>query len=104
MRRFLSLAAVCVFALGVWAQETVAVNTGNLVSPEVKNQTITFRLWAPEAENVSVEADFLRRPGNRLHWEKWKWLEGFRCRKAKMECGLTQPRYLRRNCTPIVSM
>jgi enterochelin esterase-like enzyme len=61
MRRFLSLAAVCVFALGVWAQETVAVNTGNLVSPEVKNQTVTFRLWAPEAENVSVEADFFEK-------------------------------------------
>ena len=61
MRRFLSLAAVCVFALGVWAQENVAVNTGNLVSPEVKNQTVTFRLWAPEAENVSVEADFFEK-------------------------------------------
>lgn len=58
MRRFLSLAAMCVCALGVWAQETVAVNTGNLVSPEVKNQTVTFRLWAPEAKHVSVEADF----------------------------------------------
>lgn len=61
MRRFLSLAAMCVCALGVWAQETVAVNTGNLVSPEVKNQTVTFRLWAPEAKHVSVEADFFEK-------------------------------------------
>lgn len=61
MRRILSLAAMCVFALGVWAQETVAVNTGNLVSPEVKNQTVTFRLWAPNAKEVCVEADFFEK-------------------------------------------
>ncbi len=61
MRRFLSLAAMCVFTLGVWAQETVAVNTGNLVSPEVKNQTVTFRLWAPNAKEVCVEADFFEK-------------------------------------------
>ena len=52
---------MCVFALGVWAQETVAVNTGNLVSPEVKNQTVTFRLWAPNAKEVCVEADFFKK-------------------------------------------
>ncbi len=61
MRRILSLAAMCVFTLGVWAQETVAVNTGNLVSPEVKNQTVTFRLWAPNAKEVCVEADFFEK-------------------------------------------
>lgn len=61
MRRFLSLAAGCVFSLSVWAQETVAVNTGNLVSPEVKNQTVTFRLWAPNAKDVCVEADFFEK-------------------------------------------
>lgn len=52
---------MCVFTLGVWAQETVAVNTGNLVSPEVKNQTVTFRLWAPNAKEVCVEADFFEK-------------------------------------------
>lgn len=52
---------MCVFALGVWAQETVAVNTGNLVSPEVKNQTVTFRLLAPNAKEVCVEADFFEK-------------------------------------------
>lgn len=61
MRRILSLAAMCVFTLGVWAQETVAVNTGNWVSPEVKNQTVTFRLWAPNAKEVCVEADFFEK-------------------------------------------
>lgn len=61
MRRILSLAAMCVFTLGVWAQETVAVNTGNLVSPEVKNQTVTFRLLAPNAKEVCVEADFFEK-------------------------------------------
>lgn len=49
------------FSLSVWAQETVAVNTGNLVSPEVKNQTVTFRLWAPNAKDVCVEADFFEK-------------------------------------------
>lgn len=52
---------MCVFTLGVWAQETVAVNTGNLVSPEVKNQTVTFRLLAPNAKEVCVEADFFEK-------------------------------------------
>lgn len=61
MRRILSLAAMCVFTLGVWAQETVAVNTGNLVSPEVKNRTVTFRLLAPNAKEVCVEADFFEK-------------------------------------------
>lgn len=61
MKRFLSLAAGCVFSLSVWAQETVAVNTGNLVSPEVKNQTVTFRLLAPNAKEVYVEADFFEK-------------------------------------------
>lgn len=52
MKQFLSLVAVCIFSLSAWAQETVAVNTGDLISPEVKNQTVTFRLLAPEAREV----------------------------------------------------
>ena len=61
MKQFLSLVAVCIFSLSAWAQETVAVNTGDLISPEVKNQTVTFRLLAPEAREVWVETDFFEK-------------------------------------------
>ena len=77
MKQFLSLVAVCIFSLSAWAQETVAVNTGDLISPEVKNQTVTFRLLAPEAREVWVETDFFDLksatpfPKCYLHKEKW---------------------------------
>ena len=60
MKQFLSLVAVCIFLLSAWAQETVAVNTGDS-SPEVKNQTVTFRLLAPEARGSMGR--------NRLLWK-----------------------------------
>lgn len=44
MKAFLSLAVGCLISLSAWAQETVAVNTGDIVSPELKNQTVTFKL------------------------------------------------------------
>lgn len=63
MKAFFSLAVGCLISLSAWAQETVAVNTGDIVSPELKNQTVTFKLLAPNAKEVVVEADFL----NELH-------------------------------------
>ena len=35
MKAFFSLAVGCLISLSAWAQETVAVNTGDIVSPEV---------------------------------------------------------------------
>lgn len=61
MKAFLSLAVGCLISLSAWAQETVAVNTGDIVSPELKNQTITFKLLAPNAKEVVVEADFFEK-------------------------------------------
>ena len=50
MKAFFSLAVGCLISLSAWAQETVAVNTGDIVSPELKNQTVTFKLLAPNAK------------------------------------------------------
>lgn len=61
MKTLLSFAAGCLISLSAWAQETVAVNTGDLVSPEVKGQTVTFKLLAPNAKEVLVEADFFEK-------------------------------------------
>ena len=61
MKTLLSFAAGCLISLSAWAQETVAVNTGDIVSPEVKNQTVTFKLLAPTAKEVLVEADFFEK-------------------------------------------
>lgn len=66
MKTLLSLAVGCLISLSAWAQETVAVNTGDLVSPEVKDQTVTFKLLAPNAKEVLVEADFSKRSNDRL--------------------------------------
>lgn len=68
MKAFLSLAVGCLISLSAWAQETVAVNTGDIVSPELKNQTVTFKLLAPNAKEVVVEADFLKKLNGRPHW------------------------------------
>ena len=64
MKAFFSLAVGCLISLSAWAQETVAVNTGDIVSPELKNQTVTFKLLASNAKEVVVEADFFERTSN----------------------------------------
>lgn len=61
MKTLLSLTVGCLISLSAWAQETVAVNTGDLVFPEVKGQTVTFKLLAPNAKEVLVEADFFEK-------------------------------------------
>lgn len=61
MKTLLSLTVGCLISLSAWAQETVAVNTGDLISPEVKGQTVTFKLLAPNAKEVLVEADFFEK-------------------------------------------
>ena len=60
MRKLCISILFCLAAAGAWAQETIAVNTGDIVSPEQHpDQTVTFRLMAPEARKVEIEADFL---------------------------------------------
>lgn len=47
-------------ATAVTAQETVGLNAGNIVSPEVNaDNTVTIRFFAPQAKEVTMEADFL---------------------------------------------
>ena len=62
-QRLLMFVMGCLMTLSAWSQETVAVNTGNIVSPELNEteRTVTFRMFAPKAEEVTVEADFFGR-------------------------------------------
>jgi len=61
MKRLLFLALLIAFVGNVRAQETIMFNTGNIVSPEIKNdQTVTFRFLAPNAQKVEVEGSFLK--------------------------------------------
>ena len=47
--------------MGMQAQETIAVNTGDITSPELNAETrqATFRMAAPQAQLVELEASFL---------------------------------------------
>ena len=61
MKRLLFLALLIAFVGNIRAQETIMFNTGNIVSPEIKNdQTVTFRFLAPNAQKVEVEGSFLK--------------------------------------------
>ena len=61
MKRLLFLALLIAFVGNARAQETIMFNTGNIVSPEIKNdQTVTFRFLAPNAQKVEVEGSFLK--------------------------------------------
>ena len=62
-RLFLILAALCV-TMSVTAQE--ALRSGSrIVSPEIHdNNSVTLRLFAPEAKKVVVTANFLTPDGN----------------------------------------
>lgn len=54
------LAATAAFAMTMNAQETVHLNTGDIVSPEIHaDNTVTFRLFAPQAKTVELEGSFL---------------------------------------------
>ena len=60
MRKLLYLIMTGVMTLTATAQETIGVNTGDITSPEIRNdQSVVFRLFAPQAKEVSVEGDFL---------------------------------------------
>ena len=62
-QRLLMFVAGCMMMLSAQSQETVAMDTGNIVSPElnVASRTVTFRILAPKAKEVTVEADFFGR-------------------------------------------
>lgn len=60
MKKLLNTLTLCLFTLMGMAQETVAVATGDMVSPKLNsNQTVTFSMLAPHAQKVELEADFL---------------------------------------------
>ena len=56
---FLLLVALC--AMNMKGQETIALNTGDITSPDIDATTgkVTFRLLAPEARTVELEGSFL---------------------------------------------
>ena len=60
MKRLLTYVMLLFASITINAQETVGVNTGDIKSPEVNNDnSVTLRLFAPQAKDVRVEADFL---------------------------------------------
>ena len=63
-KALLSVLFVCC-AVFTYAQETIALNTGDITSPELDTSTrqATFRLAAPNAQTVELEASFLPAPG-----------------------------------------
>ena len=59
-RHFISIIVFLFMALTANAQETIGVNTGDITSPEIRNDnSVVFRLLAPQAKEVFVEGDFL---------------------------------------------
>ena len=62
-KALLSVLFVCC-AIFTYAQETIALNTGDITSPELNATTrqATFRLAAPKAQTVVLEASFLEKP------------------------------------------
>lgn len=60
MKKVITTALLLLLTTGATAQETVAVNTGEIISPEISaDNTVAFRLFAPNAKQVQLEADFL---------------------------------------------
>ncbi|MBQ2200731.1 MAG: esterase, partial [Bacteroidaceae bacterium] len=60
MKKLLLIALLLSFVGGLQAQETIMTNTGNIVSPEIANDnTVTFRMFAPNAQKVEIEGNFL---------------------------------------------
>ncbi len=60
MKRVFILMGLAVQLMAASAQETVGLNAGDIVSPEINaDQTVTFRFFAPQAKEVKLEADFL---------------------------------------------
>ena len=59
-KHFISTIVFLFMALTANAQETIGVNTGDITSPEIRNDnSVVFRLLAPQAKEVFVEGDFL---------------------------------------------
>ena len=65
MKKYLmTVLFLCISAMTMMAQETVMRNTGNIKSPEVNNDgTVTFRLYAPKAQEVKLQGSFLSQRG-----------------------------------------
>lgn len=61
MRKILTVFAFSLCSvMNMAAQETVALNTGDIISPKLNaNRTVTFSMLAPNAQKVQLEADFL---------------------------------------------
>ena len=65
MKKYLmTVLFLCFSAMSMMAQETVMRNTGSIKSPEVNNDgTVTFRLYAPKAQEVKLQGSFLSQRG-----------------------------------------
>ena len=61
MKRFFFVALVVLCSMKGLGQETIALNAGDVTSPELNATTheATFRMFAPNAQTVELEASFL---------------------------------------------
>ena len=60
MKKYLFTLFLIVYGARVSAQENIGVKNQDIVSPEIKvDNTVTFRLLAPEAKKVQVQSDCL---------------------------------------------
>jgi enterochelin esterase family protein len=84
-RQFLLMFLSCLMTISAIAQETVRMNTGNIKSPEVNNDgTVTFRLNAPQAKDVTLLGSFLSQQGAKMQKDA-KGLWTFTSEKLKPE-------------------
>ena len=84
MKKTLWMAVCCLMALTVQAQETVHLNTGDIVSPEMNgNATVTLRMLAPQAKEVMVRGSFTQ--GNELMTNDGKGLWTYTTKKLSPE-------------------
>ncbi|MBR4919830.1 MAG: esterase [Prevotella sp.] len=81
MKRNTFLLLICLsMTINATAQETIAVNTGDITSPSLNNDgTANFSIFAPEAQKVEIEGDFT--PQGRTAMTKdakgvWSWTSG----------------------------
>lgn len=58
-KRLLLLLLIAITSMEGMAQETIALNTGDITSPKLNaDGTATFSILAPEAQKVEIEGDF----------------------------------------------
>jgi enterochelin esterase family protein len=74
MKNILTLCAILILLIiSYFAQESFSVRTEN-ISPEIRNDnTVTFRLMAPQANDVKITGDWIQVPASLTKDGKGLW-------------------------------